>query len=119
MAALNATKSYIDGNSQTWGVGTVPILELEKISCWKDGPFFADPFVFLGRRIRVGELLQACYDDERGLLDESYVYDAKVVGVHIGSAADGIESSLLLRPDGYEHEDYVDISKLTVLKVFE
>jgi len=91
----------------------------EKISCWKYGFFSADPFVFLGRRIRVGEQLQASYDDERDLVDESIVYEAKVVGVHIGSAADGIESSLLLRLDGYEHEDYVDISRLTVLEVLE
>lgn len=93
--------------------------KLKKISCWKDGSFSADPFVFLGRRIRVGEQLQACYDDERGLVEESYVYEAKVVAVHIGSAADGIESSLLLRPNDVNHENYVDISRLTVLEVLE
>jgi len=53
------------------------------------------------------------------LVEESYVYEAKVVAVHIGSAADGIESSLLLRPNDVNHENYVDISRLTVLEVLE
>lgn len=119
MAALNGTQASVSAVAQgfVWP-GAIPV-QLEKISCWKGGSFSADPFVFLGRRIRVGEQLQACYDDERDLVDESIVYEAKVVGVHIGSAADGIESSLLLRPDGYEREDYVDISRLTVLEVLE
>ncbi|ALY40150.1 hypothetical protein V4W63_32865 [Pseudomonas aeruginosa] len=119
MAALNGTQAGVSSVVQGFVLPSATPAQLEKISCWNGGSFSADPFVFLGRRIRVGEQLQACYGDERDLVDESIVYAAKVLGVHIGSAADGIESSLLLRLDGYEYEDYVDISRLTVLEVLE
>jgi len=119
MAASNVTQVQRNACVHAFGSFGQNQFQAEKISCWKDGSFSADPFVFLGRRIRVGEQLQACYDDERGLVEESYVYEAKVVAVHIGSAADGIESSLLLRPNDVNHENYVDISRLTVLEVLE
>lgn len=119
MAALNVTQVHANAGVHTFGALALNQLQIEKISCWKDGFFSADPFCFLGRRIRVGEQFQASYDDERGLVDESYVYEAKVVAVHVGSAVDGIESSLLLRPRGVDHENYVDISRLTVLEVLE
>lgn len=119
MAASNSTQTVV--NAAAHGFNTLGWFphQVEKISCWHGGFFSADPFVFLGRRIRVGELLQACYGDDRGLVDESWIYQAKVVGVHIGSPEDGIETSLLLREDGVESEDYVDVSKLTVLAVLE
>lgn len=119
MAALNGTQAGVSAAVQGFSALGGISVQLEKISCWKGAFFSADPFVLLGHRIRLGEQLQACYDDERGLVDESIVYEARVVGVHIGSAVDGIESSLLLRQDGYTHEDYVDISRLTVLEVLE
>ncbi len=119
MAALNVTQVQANAGARGFDAFGQKQLQVEKISCWKGRSFTADPFCFLGRRIRVGEQLQACYDDERGLVEESYVYEAKVVAVHIGSAADGIESSLLLRPNDVNHENYVDISRLTVLEVLE
>lgn len=35
------------------------------------------------------------HDDDRGLVDEPYVHESNMLGVQIGSAADGIGSSLL------------------------
>jgi len=119
MAALHVTQTTQNAQVQGFDALAPKAVQLEKISCWKGAFFSADPSVLLGRRVRLGEQLQACYDDERGLVDESIVYEAKVVGVHIGSAADGIESSLLLRWDDCKHEDYVDISRLTVLDVLQ
>lgn len=119
MAALNGTQSNVESVAQAFALPGLNLLQNEKISCWKGAFFSADPSVLLGHRVRLGEQLQACYDDERGLVDESIVYEAKVVGVHIGSAIDGIESSLLLRWDDCKHEDYVDVSKLVVLEVLE
>ncbi|WP_338524589.1 hypothetical protein NUH87_02630 [Pseudomonas batumici] len=119
MDALNSTQTAV--NAVAIGFGGLASLsfQLEKISCWNGSFLQVDPLVLLGKRIRVGEHLQACYDDGRDLVNESFVYGAKVVAVHVGSVADGIESCLLLRPDGYEHEEYVDISRLTVLGVLE
>ena len=119
MAALNVTQVNVNTVLPGFLPSGVLAVQHEKVSCWKGRFFSADPFDFLGRRIRLGEQLQACYDDDRDLVDESIVYVAKVVGVRIGSQVDGIQSSFLLRPDGYASEDHVDISNLVVLEVLE
>ncbi|HBO7119166.1 TPA: hypothetical protein L4871_006615 [Pseudomonas aeruginosa] len=46
------------------------------------------------------------------------MYEAKVIAVQVGSVADGVETSLLLKQDGYS-SDFVDISRLTVLEVLQ
>lgn len=118
MAALNVTQAGVTAAAQVF-VSVVEIpSELEKISCWFGGRSLANPFDFFGKRIRVGEQLQAHYGDDRGFVDESVVYEAKVVAVHVGSAADGVETSLLLKQDGYS-PDFVEVSRLTVLEVLQ
>lgn len=91
--------------------------EVEKISCWNGSLLQVDPFCLLGKRIRVGEHIPG-FCDSHELVHESIFYVAKVVAVHVGSAEDGIETSLLLKQDGCDL-DYVTVSNLTVLEVFE
>jgi len=118
MAALNGTQSNVSAVAKGFALPGISPFELEKISCWEGGSFSADPFAFLGLRIRVGQQLQACYDDDRDFVDESIVYEAKVVGVYIGSAENGNETSLLLKQDGYD-PDCVHVSNLIILAVLE
>lgn len=116
MAAFNSTQTNINTAGRAFDVRLQLPFQIEKISCCLDGMASIEPLSLVGKRVRVGELLQADYDDDRGPVDESFVYEAKVLAVHIGSADDGIETSLLLKQDGFE-PDYVDISRLTLLKV--
>ena len=118
MAALNVTQAGVNAVAQGFVSLGASLVQLVKISCWQGGFFQANPFAFLGKRIRVGEWVQGCYDDDRDFVDESIVYEAKVVAVHVGSVEDGIETSLLLKQDEID-PDHVDVSRLTVLEVLE
>jgi len=118
MAALNVTQADATAAAQRF-VSVVEIpCELEKISCWMGAGSLANPFDFFGKRIRVGERVEGYYGDDRGFVPESVVYEAKVVGVHVGSAQDGIETSFLLKQDGFD-PDYVEVSRLTVLGIVQ
>ncbi|EIU3495207.1 hypothetical protein IPC367_29275 [Pseudomonas aeruginosa] len=118
MAALNVTQTGMTAGAQRFlSVVEIPA-ELEKISCWFGGCSQANPFDFFGKRIRVGEQVQSHYGDDRGFVDESIVYEAKVIAVQVGSVADGVETSLLLKQDGYS-SDFVEVSRLTVLEVLQ
>ncbi len=118
MAALNVTQTGMTAGAQRFlSVVEIPA-ELEKISCWFGDFSQANPFDFFGKRIRVGEQVQSHYGDDRGFVDESIVYEAKVIAVQVGSVADGVETGLLLKQDGYS-SDFVDISRLTVLEVLQ
>jgi hypothetical protein len=116
MAVSNFTQTSMNTVGSAFVAYSQPPFQIEKISCWLDGFSTAEPLSLLGKRVRLGELLQADYDDDRGPVEESFVYEAKVLAVHVGSADDGIETSLLLKEDGFE-PDYVDIGRLTLLKV--
>lgn len=118
MAALNVTQTGMTAGGQCF-VSVVEIpTELEKISCWFGGCSQANPFDFFGKRIRVGERLEGYYGDGCGFFPGSAIYDAKVIGVHVGSAQDDIETSLLLKRDGCV-ADFVEVSRLTVLEVLQ
>ncbi|KSM17188.1 hypothetical protein ACEP1N_32935 [Pseudomonas aeruginosa] len=118
MAALNVTQPGMTTGVQLLGSASQSLLQLEKISCWRGRFFQVDPLFLFGKRIRAGVLVESCYDDDRDIVDESIVIEAKVIAVQIGSASDGIETSLLLKEDLYEPE-FVDVGCLTVLEVLE
>lgn len=115
MAALNVTQADVSAVANGFDACVRFPFQVEKISCWNGSFLQIDPFVFFGKSVRVGETLTFAGDDDPAL---TYVYEAKVVAVHVGSVEDGIETSLLLRQDGSD-PDYVTISNLTVLEVLE
>lgn len=108
VSAVSACKLFL-GDTQT-------SVEIEKISCWLGGLSSANPFEFIGKRVFLGDRGDALVSDPRmvGWVD---FYSAKVLAVHVGSFSDGIETSLLLRNDRGGSDDYVPVSRLTVLGV--
>lgn len=117
MAALNLTQVNVGIAVAGFMLSEGLAFQYEKISCWNGTLLEVEPLALFGKRIRVGEHTQGIYDAD-GYVHESVFYEAKVVAVQLGSVEDGIETSLLLRQDGME-PDYVNVSSLTVLEVFE
>ncbi|WP_434038985.1 hypothetical protein [Pseudomonas aeruginosa] len=115
MAALNVTQASLSGAVHGFCDVAENGFQLEKISCSDGAPL--DPLALLGGRFRVGQTALVDHDDDRGLVFESWVYDADVLAVSVGSPLHNVPTRLLLLEDGYsvDQVDYVEASRLVIL----
>ncbi|HBO3435319.1 TPA: hypothetical protein NEQ81_006490 [Pseudomonas aeruginosa] len=115
MAALNVTQAGVTTAVQEFDAALSAAVHHEKISCSDGAPL--EPLALLGGRFRVGQTALVDHDDDRGLVFESWVYDADVLAVSVGSPLHNVPTRLLLLEDGYsvDQVDYVEVSRLVIL----
>lgn len=85
--------------------------EIEKISCSFLSRSGLEPVALLGRKILI--------QHEQHYSAQSVTYQALVTGVTLGVPSLGTETELLLRADGSDCDDFVPVSDIRVLAVFE
>lgn len=119
MAASDSTETLCVTGAITFHAKLLSIPELEKISCSIKGQSFVHPLELMGKHIRFAEVVIGEIGISEGTALESAITSGNVLAVHLGSISHGIGSSLLILEDHGFDPYYVDISKLTVLEVFQ
>lgn len=110
MAGTNSTQAFATSGFPLSAPAGIHLPELEKISC-SFSPFSGiEPLGLLGRCVQV--------QHRQEFSDQVHCYGAFVIAYQAGSVAHGIESQLLLRPDDGSDDEYVEISRLSILAVF-
>ncbi|QGT82096.1 hypothetical protein [Pseudomonas coronafaciens] len=109
MAHVNSTSNPVSVGFHSSSLAIILASQSEKISC-SFSPFTGiDPAGLLGRRISVDEF------SDIGLNND--VYNALVVGIQIGCPGLGVETLLLLRRDDSDFDDFVSVSRMSILAV--
>lgn len=119
MAVSNSTETSVNLCCAPSVVNLLNLPELEKISCSIKGKKFVHPLELMGKRIRFAEILLVEIGLFEGSALESYISNATVLAVNVGSIKHGIQTSLFLQDDDSPDPYYTDISKLTVLDVLQ
>lgn len=118
MAIVNSTGNRSFSVFQGFCPLPLQLVEHEKKS--SSDALFSDRDLLdlLGRRVRVAHLVEVISGECPYFLS-SRIYEAKVLAVQLGSFSDFIETSLLLLEDGYDQPDCINVSNLTLLRVFD
>lgn len=110
MATSNVTGTPAVQGPSAIQSGASELPELEKISCSLASLGESELLGLRGKRIRV--LQSFMYQPVSRFV-------AQIMAVHLPASGSGIETSVLLREDGYSADqlDYVDVTHLTLLEV--